>query len=242
MPQTTPLIRRFTRNTVGRDFLCGDIHGHVKKLSLAMASVDYDGSKDRLFLLGDLVDRGPESDLVLDLLDVPGVYALRGNHDQWAIDYHDGRADAQLYAMNGGAWFLGKAPAERQPFVDAFSALPLAIELETEHGLLALVHANVGNRHWQALAWVLSQPDMLSPGDQELLRDALMWDRSRVDRMDRTEVEGVLAVCVGHTPVERITSLGNTLYLDTGAWLPRNADKPFALLDASRIRAGGAIE
>lgn len=235
---TSPLIRRFTRNTVGRDFLCGDIHGHVKKLSLAMAAVDYDGSKDRLFLLGDLVDRGPESDLVLNLLDVPGVYALRGNHDQWAIDFHEGRADVRLYARNGGAWFIGKTPAERQPFVDAFSALPLAIELETEHGLLALVHADSGALRWAPIAEWLRDPT-IPPDILAGLQNVFLWDRSRVDQLDATEVKDVLAVCVGHTPVERITSLGNTLYLDTGAWLPRGGD--FVLLDASRIRAGGAI-
>lgn len=240
MPQTAPLIQRFARNTAGRDFLCGDIHGHVSKLLLALDAVDF-CADDRLFLLGDLVDRGPESDLVLSILELPNVHALRGNHDQWAIDYHAGRADVQLYAMNGGGWFIEKTPAERQPFVDAFEALPLAIELETEHGLLGLVHANVGNVRWQALAAAMDRQATMTAHDLACLKDALMWDRSRVDRMDCTEVEGVLAVCVGHTPVRQITSLGNTLYLDTGAWLPRNADKPFELLDASRIRAGGVI-
>lgn len=43
---------------------------------------------------------------------------------------------------------------------------------------------------------------------------------------------------VGHTPVPRITTLGNVHYIDTAAWKGGNANPaPFPLLDAHTLRA-----
>ena len=43
---------------------------------------------------------------------------------------------------------LGKTVAERLPFVDAFSDLPVAIELETAGGLVGIVHADCPSPEW----------------------------------------------------------------------------------------------
>lgn len=54
-------IRRFQLNADARDFAVGDIHGHFVRLEVALAAVKFSPEKDRLFSVGDLVDRGPES-------------------------------------------------------------------------------------------------------------------------------------------------------------------------------------
>lgn len=36
-------------------------------------------------------------------------------------------------------------------------------------------------------------------------------------KVDRTEVKNVFKVLVGHTPVKESLSLGNVIYIDTGA-------------------------
>ena len=64
---STP-IQRFTRNTTGRDLIVGDIHGCFGRLANALTLIDFDPARDRLFSVGDLVDRGPDSRQVTDWL------------------------------------------------------------------------------------------------------------------------------------------------------------------------------
>ncbi len=236
---TSSLILRFERNTAGRDFLCGDVHGHLQKLDAALASVNFDPAVDRLFLLGDMVDRGPESARVLEYLERPEIHAIRGNHESWLVDYHDNTPMAPSlvdYTRHGGAWAIAMTPDERRPYADAFRDLPVAIELETEHGLLGLVHANCAVENWENLARVLRKPGLLEPHNMETLLYALQWDRSRIDFADPTPVAGVVAVVVGHTPVERPGWIGNHLFIDTGAWLTSADDRPLVLVEASKVR------
>ncbi|MCA4078770.1 metallophosphoesterase, partial [Pseudomonas kurunegalensis] len=54
-------IKRFAANRAGRDFAVGDIHGHFTRLQAALDSAGFDPAIDRLFSVGDLVDRGPDS-------------------------------------------------------------------------------------------------------------------------------------------------------------------------------------
>ncbi|WP_156803421.1 metallophosphoesterase [Frateuria aurantia] len=44
----------------------GEIHGCFSRLEAALALVGFDAGRDRLFAVGDLVDRGPESAEVLN--------------------------------------------------------------------------------------------------------------------------------------------------------------------------------
>jgi hypothetical protein len=60
------LVRHLDANQVGRDFVVGDIHGCFSKLSAELERLRFDRDVDRLFSVGDLVDRGPESAAVVD--------------------------------------------------------------------------------------------------------------------------------------------------------------------------------
>lgn len=232
----TMLLRRFTRNTAGRDLLVGDIHGFFSKLRASLDAVRFDPERDRLFSVGDLVDRGPESAEVLDWLGKPWFHAIMGNHEEWALLYGQGdapRVSPAVYAYNGGAWFIGMTAPERIQYLDAFSALPLAIELETDAGLLGLVHGDCPYSHWSQLVGRLTAAEGLAQALRDH-SDELLWSRGRADTLDTEPIDGVRAVVVGHTPVERVTSLGNVYFIDTGAWLPRGAPL-FPLVDAATL-------
>ena len=56
----TDLAPHIERNRRGRDFVVGDIHGHFETMRHALAELKID-ERDRVFSLGDLVDRGPDS-------------------------------------------------------------------------------------------------------------------------------------------------------------------------------------
>ena len=55
------------------DYLIGDVQGCCDALDALLAKIDFSPSRDRIFVLGDLVNRGPRS---LDTLRTPAVDEL----------------------------------------------------------------------------------------------------------------------------------------------------------------------
>lgn len=82
----------------------GDIHGDARRLEKLL---DEATRWDRLLVfLGDYVNRGPQSNRVLDAVSYAvseGHIALLGNHDQAFLDYLEGRRGFVDFAMMGGA-------------------------------------------------------------------------------------------------------------------------------------------
>lgn len=226
--------QRIKRNTLGRDIIVGDVHGHFTKLRAALDSIRFDDKAgDRLFFVGDLVDRGPESEMACDWLGLDYTYAVRGNHDQWAIDHAYGRCDREIYLANGGAWSIGLTPAEQREIASTFEALPIAIELETASGLVGIVHAECP---FSAFAEI--EPELEAPGMRATtVADTILWSRCRIGQRLENPVNDVRAVVVGHTPVKAITTVGNHIYIDTGAW--RGGE--FTLLNAATLQPERAV-
>ena len=74
-------VLRFGLNEDGRDFVVGDIHGMFQHLTELLEQIEFDEGSDRLFSVGDLVDRGPESHRALEWLDKPWFYERK--RGQW---------------------------------------------------------------------------------------------------------------------------------------------------------------
>ena len=55
------VLVRFGQNPDGRDYVVGDIHGMFHHLEVLLNDIGFDEDCDRLFSVGDLVDRGPHS-------------------------------------------------------------------------------------------------------------------------------------------------------------------------------------
>lgn len=227
----TTLVKRFKKNMAGRDLIVGDIHGHFTKLQAALNAIGFNPESDRLFSVGDLVDRGPESHLSLEWLDKPWFYAVAGNHEDFAIRWPNGNMQAGNYAANGGSWNIANSLDARLMFSEAFAALPVAIELETAAGLVGIVHADCPAPSWQQFIGSLESP-LTSKVELEQLILMAQWSRDRCSSMFDGGVDGVRAVVVGHTPMERWTSLGNVIFIDTGGWQGRE----FCILDAQTLR------
>lgn len=65
-----------------------DIHGSIVQLTKLLKKVDYNPNQDQLILVGDYVDRGPDSKAVLEKvkqLKAEGAIVLRGNHDDMFV-------------------------------------------------------------------------------------------------------------------------------------------------------------
>lgn len=79
-----------------RTLIISDIHGELKLFNKLLKKIKYNADKDQLILLGDYIDRGPDSKGVLDrvmALKKQGAIVLKGNHDDMMIAAVDNKPD-----------------------------------------------------------------------------------------------------------------------------------------------------
>ncbi len=203
----------------------GDIHGHFSRLQAALAAIRFSPEHDRLFALGDLVDRGPESADVLNWLALPWFHAIGGNHDlmTWRRAVNDPLPGID-HRMHGGEWLDGCDGDTQASIATALRALPLAIEVDTPDGVVGLVHADFPYDDWQAI-----HSARFSPEDES----ACLWSIDRYRMKYAQPVRNVRAVIHGHMTVRKIVQLGNVHYIDTGGWLDEGR---FTLLDLRTLK------
>lgn len=225
------VVERLKENTQGNDWVVGDIHAHVTRLRAAMRELSFNPAVDRLIGVGDLVDRGSETEEVLVLLQEPWFYSTMGNHDDFAVRIDTGRVDIERYIEGGGQWNVDNSPEERQRFADAFRDLPFAIEIETPDGLLGVVHADCPAPTWQEFVDGL-RAQTQGPQAQHTPMHDCMWNRNRYKRGDHEVIPDVKAVIVGHCCVPTPKTLGNVHYIDTGGWTSR---RTFTFMRASDL-------
>lgn len=71
-----------------RTLVISDIHGELELFKELLHTAGYDSSQDQLILLGDYIDRGPNSKEVLDKvmeLKDEGAVVLKGNHEDMMV-------------------------------------------------------------------------------------------------------------------------------------------------------------
>lgn len=75
----------FPENTIGVDFVIGDLHGNANCLNEAINVLQ---ENDRLFIVGDLTDRGKDNIEVMKLLqeNQERVIAIKGNHENLTLN------------------------------------------------------------------------------------------------------------------------------------------------------------
>jgi len=218
-------VERFGLNTKGRDLAVGDIHGHFGRLEAALAAARFSPEHDRLFAVGDLVDRGPESAEVLAWLERPWFHAICGNHDlmTWRRAMNNPIPDVD-HRLHGGEWLDACDGDTQVRIATCLNALPLAIEVETPGGVVGLVHADFPYDDWQAIRGAGFSLD-----DE----DACLWSIDRYRMQYAKPVRNVRAVVHGHMTLRKPAQLGNVYYIDTGGWQDGGR---FTLLDLHTLK------
>ncbi|MBV6005223.1 metallophosphoesterase [Pseudomonas aeruginosa] len=223
------VIKRFERNQAGRDFAVGDIHGHFTLLQKALDAACFDPAVDRLFSVGDLIDRGPECEDVEAWLAKPWFHPVRGNHDDYVCRYDT--CEIGNWMRNGGSWFVGLPEVQQQCLAISFRELPIGIEIDTQNGLVGLVHADCVFDSWDELKREL---DCASNQRRKLVMNTCMWSRTRIEQNDERPVHGLRALVVGHNPLRRPVVLGNVYHIDTMGWRPQDGGY-FTLLNLETL-------
>ena len=137
----------------------------------------------------------------------------------------DGRlnvAKANLTARrNGAGWLKKESAAFRKKMKAAFEKLPLAMEVETDRGMVGFVHAEVPeNTDWATFL------KKLEAGDPDTV-EAALWSRRRAEQGDNSDIDGIDRIFSGHTVNEgHAVRRGNCFNLDTGAvYREKHGDK-----------------
>lgn len=202
-------------------YAIGDVHGRADLLRAVLAFVAADagrlGREPKVMVLGDVVDRGPDSweamALVADALARwPASRLLLGNHDAWFLHFLKGGDPRSGWMTYGGVQTLqsyggpGADPAAvraliRERYPEHVRMLEDASTIETD-GAYAFVHAGI---------------DPARPVDAQDAETCL-WVREpfldHVGPLSHTVVHG-------HTPMTtppRPVVTENRISLDTGAY------------------------
>jgi len=192
-------MKHFNKNTKGRDFFVGDIHGMYDEFMNALAAVDFDFDNDRVFSVGDLIDRGPKSLASLGLILKPWFHAVMGNHEDMMI----GGQSYHLWMMNGGAWSNELERDELEVFIELIKRLmPLFMTVDTDYGRVGVVHAE------SCLDW---------DRNCEIYREMHLWARHRIKYARKDVIDNIDLVVSGHTPVKEVQRYTNHVQIDTGA-------------------------
>lgn len=213
-------------NNAGKDYICSDIHGHFSILQKALDDIGFDERNDRLFCLGDLIDRGDESHLVLQWLAKPWFIAIQGNHERMLINTIERESEMlwQQWMMWGGDWAENMNFSELQPFYEAFCKLPIAIEIEMANGKrVGLVHAELPNEcDWNNIRELLLTIDSSAIETTRTTSD-MLWNKNQpllpFENLSQiSPVKNIDHVFHGHTIVDDYLTSGNRTFMDLGAY------------------------
>ena len=229
-----------------RWYVIGDIHGRCDLFEALAAAIDGDDARceaaeTTVVLLGDLVDRGPDSAgvvaLARDWQQRRAVRVLAGNHEEMFLESFEDAEMLRHFLRHGGRETVLSYGIERT----RYNALSLE-ELQTE--MARLVPA--ADR-----AFLASAEEWIEAGDyllvhaginptlplQEQRRSDLLWIRNRF--LDHPEPFSHVVVH-GHTIFDTIEDTGTRIGIDTGAY--RTGRLTALVLEGSARRIIQAVE
>lgn len=172
-----------------------------------MYRIDFDKEKDLLISVGDLIDRGDQNVECLDLINERWFRAVRGNHEQMAIDALFNGGDVNNWLYNGGNWFFLQNYEEEilsRACLAKAEKLPLIIEVNTDGKKTVIAHADYPSDEYE----------FGKPVDEQYV----IWSRERIGDDNVREIKGADLFLFGHTPmIKGIEKRANQEYIDTGA-------------------------
>lgn len=211
-------------------YVMSDIHGEYEKYLAMLRKIDF-SEDDTLYILGDAIDRGPESIKALqDMASRDNVYFLKGNHEAMAsfvshrlnVEITEANAESQIdlelmraimeWQQNGGNGtmeeFRKLSADERADILDFLDDAPLYDTVDVRDKSFILVHSGLGN---------FSEEKRLS----QYSYDELACMRPDYDK--QYYQDSSIYIVTGHTPTLAITGKPeiyhscNNILVDCGA-------------------------
>ncbi len=188
-----------------KTFVLGDLHGGHKALLQVLERASFDYKKDTLISLGDVADGWTEIvECFEEFFKIKKLIMVRGNHDQWLLNWMETRESPYVWVSQGGENTLnsyGKHPKEIMDKHRNFLRKTPFYYIDKKNRLFVHGGLEIGVS--------------IEKQDPEVL----MWDRGLV--REDANVPEYKEVYVGHTTVWRMggglpVRYGNVVFMDTG--------------------------
>ena len=169
-------------------YVMSDIHGEYDRYRAMLELIGFD-DEDRLYIIGDVIDRYPGGiDILRDVMTRPNITMLLGNHEQMCLDdlgLHNRAGARELWRSNGGGttrreMLYHMSIPEKQRILRFLESLPDHMDVE------------VGGRQYYLVHGFPSE----KPEDR-------VWDRPKLDTP--SPFKDRRTVIIGHTPVVFLT-------------------------------------
>lgn len=233
------IVNHYEEN-LDKIWVVGDIHGCFSKLESSMNMAGFNKETDKLFSVGDLVDRGPESLEAGNWIKKDYFYAIRGNHEDMFLKWLEfGDDDLYNYGneVNGGGWALKQKIEDLDKLAEQFHQLPYLRIIHSKNKKIAIVHAELPKN-------ITTQNSTDNNELDSELVEIMTWNREKVSKIlnkkynnndriiNETANEDFCLIIVGHTPIKNAFLFNSYVYIDTAGWIE---NKKFTLMRLSEI-------
>lgn len=194
-------------------YVMSDIHGMYDKFIKMINKIKLT-KEDKLIIVGDVFDRGPDPLKLLDyVVTHDNIELIKGNHEQFCVEYLSGY-NAKCWMENGGITTLEQITRNGQDFMVAvknyINTLPIIKVIDK----FIIVHAGLylpDNHNNYLLKEILNMQD----------EEYNLWNRSWLDKPFIPYKD--YTIIVGHTPTitingdNKIIKQDGLIFIDCGA-------------------------
>lgn len=168
-------------------YVMSDVHGQYNWFLKMLEKIHF-FQDDELYIIGDIMDRGPKNLEMFDIVkNTPNIHLVMGNHEEMALEYYKNKdpLDRRLWFNNGGektfSQFFENEKSETE-IIDFLSNLPYQKEIEVN-----------------GINYVLTHSDPFA--DYE---DGMIWSRLCIFDDYSAVVKPNTIYLTGHTPIPSI--------------------------------------
>jgi serine/threonine protein phosphatase 1 len=191
---------------MSRTLCLGDIHARIEALKEVLTKSKFDYDKDKLILLGDVIDGGSNTyDVIEELLKIKNIIFVKGNHEIFFMDSifkgtlpseWINQGGANTLNSYGGKVIPGTYPEDEPVLVDV-----MGVRIPRTH--IEFLNKTKLYHIENNMLFVHGGLDPNKP-IQEQKEDVLLWDRSIIKYAETNNIQSYKKVFCGHTSTQLI--------------------------------------
>lgn len=196
-------------------YVLSDLHGQYDKFMDMLKLIKFNDN-DKMYILGDIFDRGPDPLKILDyIICKKNIDFIPGNHEYMFLEFYN-TYDARLWSYNGGKTTMTQLMKRGEDYLKALYDYLTKLPLVKVHDKFILTHAGLylpKNQNQYTLQEILSLQNA----------EFNLWSRSNIN--NERQYKDYTVIC-GHTPTlyvdpdqyqMSIVRRKGTIYIDCGA-------------------------
>ena len=196
-------------------YVLSDLHGQYDKFMDMLKLIKFNDN-DKMYILGDIFDRGPDPLKILDyVICRKNIDFIPGNHEYMFLEFYN-TYDVRLWSYNGGRTTMTQLMKRGEDYLKALYDYLTKLPLVKVHDKFILTHAGLylpKNQNQYTLQEILSLQNA----------EFNLWSRSNIN--NERQYKDYTVIC-GHTPTlyvdpdqyqMSIVRRKGTIYIDCGA-------------------------